>query len=287
MERRKFLQHAGIAGILAAGVAPAVHAQQTAIRWRLASSFPKALDTIYGAAETFSQHVKEMSGGKFEISVHAGGELMPAFGVLDGVQQGTVECAHTAPYYFFGKDPTFAMDCAIPFGLNSRSDDGLDVSGQRHEVVPRVLRQLQHRQLPDGQHRRADGRLVSQADQVAWPISTASRCASAVSVASFSRASAACRKTFPAAKSIRPWKRAPSTPPSGSAPTMTRNWASTRWPSTTPIRPGGKVARSLPCSSIPRRTKGCQPKTRPLSKLPLPMPTSTCRPSTMPRTRRH
>jgi TRAP-type mannitol/chloroaromatic compound transport system substrate-binding protein len=119
MERRKFLQHAGMAGILAAGAAPAVHAQQ-AIRWRLASSFPKSLDTIYGAAEVFAKKVKEMSGGKFEISVHAGGELMPPFGVVDGVQQGTVECAHTAPYYFFGKDPTFAMDCAIPFGLNSR-----------------------------------------------------------------------------------------------------------------------------------------------------------------------
>ncbi|MDI6748412.1 MAG: twin-arginine translocation signal domain-containing protein, partial [Rhodocyclaceae bacterium] len=120
MERRKFLQNAGIAGILAAGSAPAiVHAQQ-AIRWRLASSFPKALDTIYGAAEAFSKKVKDMSGGKFEISVHAGGELMPAFGVVDGVQQGTVECAHTAPYYFFGKDETFAIDCTIPFGLNSR-----------------------------------------------------------------------------------------------------------------------------------------------------------------------
>jgi TRAP-type mannitol/chloroaromatic compound transport system substrate-binding protein len=120
MERRKFLQNAGIAGILAAGAAPAVvHAQQ-AIRWRLASSFPKALDTIYGAAETFSKKVKDMSGGKFEISVHAGGELMPPFGVVDGVQQGTVECAHTAPYYFYGKDPTFSIDCAIPFGLNSR-----------------------------------------------------------------------------------------------------------------------------------------------------------------------
>jgi TRAP-type mannitol/chloroaromatic compound transport system substrate-binding protein len=45
---------------------------------------------------------------------------MPPFGVVDGVQQGTVECAHTAPYYFFGKDETFAIDCAIPFGLNSR-----------------------------------------------------------------------------------------------------------------------------------------------------------------------
>jgi TRAP-type mannitol/chloroaromatic compound transport system substrate-binding protein len=119
MDRRSLIKHAGIAGVLAAGAAPAVHAQ-AAIRWRLASSFPKALDTIYGGAEEFAKKVNEMTGGKFTISVHAGGELMPAFGVVDGVQEGTVECAHTAPYYFFGKDDTFALDCAIPFGLNSR-----------------------------------------------------------------------------------------------------------------------------------------------------------------------
>ncbi len=119
MDRRSLIKNAGLAGVLAAGVAPAVHAQ-AAIRWRLASSFPKSLDTIYSAAEVFSKAVKAMSGGKFEISVHAAGELMPAFGVVDGVQQGSVECAHTAPYYFFGKDETFALGCAIPFGLNSR-----------------------------------------------------------------------------------------------------------------------------------------------------------------------
>lgn len=119
MDRRLLIKNAGLAGVLAAGVAPAVHAQ-TAIRWRLASSFPKSLDTIFGGAETFSKAVKAMSGGKFEISVHAAGELMPAFGVVDGVQQGSIECAHTAPYYFFGKDETFALGCAIPFGLNSR-----------------------------------------------------------------------------------------------------------------------------------------------------------------------
>lgn len=119
MDRRSLIKNAGIAGVLAAGVAPAVHAQAT-VRWRLASSFPKSLDTIFGAADTFSKAVKAMSGGKFEISVHAAGELMPAFGVVDGVQQGSVECAHTAPYYFFGKDETFGLGCAIPFGLNSR-----------------------------------------------------------------------------------------------------------------------------------------------------------------------
>jgi len=119
VDRRSVIKHAGLAGILAAAAAPAVHAQAS-LRWRLASSFPKSLDTIYGAADVFSQKVKQLSSGRFEVSVHAAGELMPAFQVVDGVQQGTVEAAHTAPYYFFGKDETFAIGGAIPFGLNSR-----------------------------------------------------------------------------------------------------------------------------------------------------------------------
>ena len=120
MDRRSIIKHAGIAGVLAAGAAPAAHAQGANVRWRMASSFPKSLDTLFGAEETFAKKVGEMSGGKFTISNHAAGELMPAFGVVDGVQNGTVEMAHTAAYYFFGKDETFALSCSIPFGLNSR-----------------------------------------------------------------------------------------------------------------------------------------------------------------------
>ena len=119
MDRRSLIKNAGIAGVLAAGVAPAVHAQ-AAVRWRLASSFPKSLDTIYGGAEVFAKAVKDMSGGKFEVSVHAGGELMPPFGVVDGVQNGTVDMCHTVPYYFYGKNPAFALGSAVPFGLNAR-----------------------------------------------------------------------------------------------------------------------------------------------------------------------
>ena len=111
MDRRSLIKNAGIAGVLAAGVAPAVHAQ-AAVRWRLSSSFPKALDTIHGAADVFAKAVKAMSGGKFEISVHAAGEITPAFGVVDAVQQGSIEMAHTAPYYFFGKNEAFALGCA-------------------------------------------------------------------------------------------------------------------------------------------------------------------------------
>lgn len=120
MERRSFVHGAGLAGVLAAGVAPAVVHAQTALRWRLTSGFPKSLDTIYGAAETFARKVKDMSGGKFEISVHAAGELVPMPGLVDAVQSGTVEMGHTAPYYYFGKNDAFALGCAIPFGLNSR-----------------------------------------------------------------------------------------------------------------------------------------------------------------------
>ena len=119
MQRRSVIRSAGLAGIIAAGAAPAVRAQ-AAVRWRLASSFPKSLDTIYGAAEVFAQKVKQLSGGRFEVSTHAAGELTPPFGVVDAVQQGSIDAAHTAPYYFFGKDETFALACAIPFGLNSR-----------------------------------------------------------------------------------------------------------------------------------------------------------------------
>src|SRR5512133_361180 len=124
--RRSFLQKAG-AGVAAgvglaagmSGMAPAVHAQP-ALRWRLASSFPKSLDALLGPSEIFARMMGAMSGGKFTITVHPAGELIPAFGVVDGVQNGTVECCHTAPYYFFGKDDVFALGTAIPFGLNTR-----------------------------------------------------------------------------------------------------------------------------------------------------------------------
>ncbi|MEO3692313.1 TRAP transporter substrate-binding protein [Roseateles paludis] len=140
MERRSFVRKAGLAGVLAAGSAPAIVHAQAQIRWRLASSFPKSLDTIWGAAEVMAKKVSEMTGGKFQISTHAGGELMPPFGVVDGVQQGTVEMAHTAPYYFFGKDETFAIGCAIPFGLNSRQMTAWMVEGNGMKLMREFYR---------------------------------------------------------------------------------------------------------------------------------------------------
>ena len=119
MDRRSLIKNAGIAGVLAAGVAPAVHAQAT-VRWRLASSFPRSLDTIFGSAEMLSKTVKAMSGGKFEFSVLPSVYFMLAFGVVDALQGDSDERAESVAYYFTGKDPIFAFSCAVPFGLTRR-----------------------------------------------------------------------------------------------------------------------------------------------------------------------
>jgi TRAP-type mannitol/chloroaromatic compound transport system substrate-binding protein len=150
MERRSFVRHAGIAGVLAAGAAPAIVQAQAQVRWRLASSFPKSLDTIFGAADTFAKKVSEMTGGKFQVSVHAGGEIVPALQVVDAVQAGTVEIAHTAPYYFFGKDETFALGCAIPFGLNSRQMTAWMVEGNGLKLMREFYRNYNIISFPGG-----------------------------------------------------------------------------------------------------------------------------------------
>ena len=120
MKRRSFLRNAAAGTAAGAVAAPALAQSLPTINWRLASSFPKSLDTIYGAAEVLSKRVSQLTGGRFNIRVFAGGEIVPALQVMDAVQNGTVEMGHTASYYYFGKDPTFAFDGVVPFGLNSR-----------------------------------------------------------------------------------------------------------------------------------------------------------------------
>jgi TRAP-type mannitol/chloroaromatic compound transport system substrate-binding protein len=120
MERRKFLQHAGLTGILAAGAAPAIAQSAPTVKWRLTSSFPKSLDTIYGGAEVLSARLASMTGGKFQVQVFASGEIAPGGQALDVVQNGTVEVCHTCSYYYVGKDKTFGFGTAVPFGMNCR-----------------------------------------------------------------------------------------------------------------------------------------------------------------------
>jgi len=152
MKRRAFLKKAAV-GIAAGTVAAPAIAQsqsQPTVNWRLASSFPKSLDTIFGAAEVISKRVAAATGGKFNIKVFAGGEIVPPFSVVDAVQNATVECCHTAPYYFFGKDPTFAFACAIPFGMNGRQQNAWMYHGGGLELMREFFKDYNIMNFPAG-----------------------------------------------------------------------------------------------------------------------------------------
>lgn len=101
MKRRQFLKTAG-AGLAASAVAaPAIAQSMPEMKWRLTSSFPKALDTLYGGADLFAKAVAEMTDNKFQIQVFAAGEIVPGLQAADAVTNGTVEMCQTASYYYF------------------------------------------------------------------------------------------------------------------------------------------------------------------------------------------
>ena len=123
MKRRQFLKVAS-AGIAASAVAaPAIAQSMPEVRWRLTASWPKSLDTLWGSCETFSKYLAEATDNKFQVQSFAAGEIVPGLQVLDAIENGTVEACHTAAYYFIGKDPTWALFCAVPFGLNTRQQN--------------------------------------------------------------------------------------------------------------------------------------------------------------------
>jgi len=150
MKRRAFLKQAA-AGIAAGAVAaPAIAQSQTPIRWRMASSFPKGLDALYGTADQIAQRVARVTDGRFEIRVFAAGEIVPALQVLDAVQNGTVECGQSASYYYIGKNPALAFDTAIPFGMNARQQNAWMYYGGGIDLMREVFKQYNIVQFPAG-----------------------------------------------------------------------------------------------------------------------------------------
>ncbi|MFH1344663.1 MAG: TRAP transporter substrate-binding protein [Pseudomonadota bacterium] len=136
MKRRDFIKVTG-AGVVgaAAMAAPAIAQSTPEIKWRMAASWPKSLDTLFGGAEMMCKMVAEATDNKFQIQLFAAGEIVPGLQVLDAVQNGTVECGHTASYYYFGKDPTFTFGSAVPFGPNQRINQAWYMLGGGKELL--------------------------------------------------------------------------------------------------------------------------------------------------------
>jgi TRAP-type mannitol/chloroaromatic compound transport system substrate-binding protein len=123
MKRRDFLKTSVTGAAVAAVASPAIAQSAPEVKWRMTSSFPKSLDTIYGGAEYFAKQVAELTDNKFQIQVFAAGEVAPALQALDATSNNTVEMCHTVSYYYVGKDPTFAIFASVPFGLNARQNN--------------------------------------------------------------------------------------------------------------------------------------------------------------------
>jgi TRAP-type mannitol/chloroaromatic compound transport system substrate-binding protein len=134
MDRRIFIASAGSVAA-ATMAAPAIARSSPEIKWRLTSSFPRSLDTIFGIAEIFVRNVAEATDGKFRIQAFPAGEIVSGLQAADKVTDGTLEMCQTASYYYWGKDPTFAFGTAVPFGLNSRQQNAWMYHGGGIELM--------------------------------------------------------------------------------------------------------------------------------------------------------
>jgi TRAP-type mannitol/chloroaromatic compound transport system substrate-binding protein len=150
MKRRQFLQAAAAGAATVAIAKPAIAQSMPELKWRATSSFPKSLDTIYGAIDVFAKAVAEATDNKFQIQTFAAGEIVPGLQALDAVTNGTVEMAHTSSYYYVGKDPTFAFGTAVPFGLNSRMQNAWQFFGGGMDLLNEFYKKYNVYGIPCG-----------------------------------------------------------------------------------------------------------------------------------------
>jgi TRAP-type mannitol/chloroaromatic compound transport system substrate-binding protein len=150
MKRRQFLTAIGAGSVAAAVAKPAIAQSMPSLEWRLTSSFPKSLDTVYSSGETLAKYVAEMTDNKFQIKNFAAGEIIPGLQSVDAVSNGTVEMCHTAAYYFVGKDPCFALACSIPFGPNARQQNAWFLEGGGNDLVNDFVKKYSLYGIPGG-----------------------------------------------------------------------------------------------------------------------------------------
>ncbi len=153
MNRRKLVRTGAIGAAAAAATAvaaPAIAQGMPEVKWRLTSSFPKSLDTLFGGSELFAKLIGEMSDNKFQIRVFAAGEIVPGLQVADAVQNATVEMGQTAAYYYFGKDPSFVFETGLPFSMNQRQALAWQVHGGGTQLINEFYKQYGITSFPFG-----------------------------------------------------------------------------------------------------------------------------------------
>ncbi len=161
MKRRKLLGYAATGAVTTASLAACTASNTVSnssstggglpnLRWKMATSWPTSLKTLYGAAEMVAQRVSDMTDGRFKIQVFSAGEIVPGLEVLDAVQQGTVECGHSASYYYIGKNPALAFGTCVPFGLNAQQQNAWLYQGGGLEAMHKLYADFNTIAFPAG-----------------------------------------------------------------------------------------------------------------------------------------
>ncbi|MDP3960277.1 MAG: TRAP transporter substrate-binding protein [Pseudorhodobacter sp.] len=104
LTRRSFMRTGALAGGAVAGsmlAAPAVLAQAP-ILMKMQTSWP-ASDIWMDFAREYVARVEQMSGGRIKIDLLPAGAVVAAFQVMDAVNDGVIDAAHTVPVYWYGK----------------------------------------------------------------------------------------------------------------------------------------------------------------------------------------
>ncbi|HEX4893651.1 MAG TPA: TRAP transporter substrate-binding protein [Hyphomicrobiaceae bacterium] len=112
---------AGAAGLAMVGTVDKAAAQAPAktYTWKLQSTWPQA-NLLQESVAAFAKSVDEMSAGRLKIEVSPGGQLVPAFEVLDATHKNVIDAAHSWPGYWTGKNTAaglFGAPPGGPFGL--------------------------------------------------------------------------------------------------------------------------------------------------------------------------
>jgi len=97
--------------------------------WRMVTTWPPKFPVLGEGLEMMAEWIKVASGGRMEIKVYGGGELVPSLECFDAVSQGGAQIAGGVSYYWAGKLPASQFFAAIPFGMNAQQMNAWIVNG--------------------------------------------------------------------------------------------------------------------------------------------------------------
>lgn len=103
-------------------------------QWKMVTTWPPNFPILGEGCILFADIVREMSGGRIDIKVFGGGELVPPLECFDAVRSGAADLAHGCAYYWAGKVPAAQFFATVPFGLNAQQMNTWILSGGGWEL---------------------------------------------------------------------------------------------------------------------------------------------------------